>query len=55
MSLNFSICDADRKLSQLRSQEQELAIAVLTFKQRYLQCYRKNFLYSTNYDPQFPE
>lgn len=43
MGLNFSICDADRKLPRLRSQEQELAITVLVFIKRDTQCYKKNF------------
>ncbi|MFN5728510.1 MAG: hypothetical protein ACK48D_17670, partial [Pseudanabaena sp.] len=43
MGLNFSICDADRKLPRLRSQEQELAITVLVFIKSDTQCYKKTF------------
>ena len=43
MGLNFSICDADRKLPRLRSQEQEIAITVLVFIKSDTQCYKKTF------------
>jgi hypothetical protein len=37
------MCDADRKLARLRSQEQELEITVLTFIESDTQCYGKTF------------